>query len=83
MVDVLATTDSIPNDNVSFIQDFSDKKKQKIINALIAIVATAEGKEYLKTLASVDQLEIVNDSFYDNFRETLKDSQIEIEELAN
>jgi len=79
---VLATTTDIPNDNVSFIKDFPQDKRDKIVNALLEIASTDKGKEALKTVYSIAGLEKTDDSFYDAFRAELSKAGIDIEELA-
>jgi len=79
---VLATTTDIPNDNVSFAKDFPADLRDKIVNALLEIAATDEGKEALNTLYSIAGLEKADDSFYDGFRADLSKAGIDIEELA-
>ncbi len=79
---VLATTSEIPNDNVSFIKDFPKDTRDKIVNALLDIAKTEEGKQALNELYSIEGLEPADDSFYDAFRAELSKAGINIEELA-
>ncbi len=79
---VLATTSDIPNDNVSFIKDFPQDLREQIVNALLDISKTEEGKQALNELYSIEGLEPANDSFYDEFRAELSKAGINIEELA-
>ncbi len=79
---VLATTADIPNDNVSFIKDFPQDMRDKIVNALLEIAASDEGKEALDTVYSIEGLEKADDSFYDAFRADLSAAGMDIEELA-
>lgn len=79
---VLATTTQIPNDTVSFIKDFPADLREKIVNALLEIAETEEGKAALKTVYSIAGLQRVDDSFYDAFRADLSKAGIKIEELA-
>ena len=81
-VEVLATTTDIPNDNVSFIQDFPEDKREQIVNALLEISESEEGQEALNTLYSIEGLQEADDSFYDAFRTDLSRAGIDIEELA-
>lgn len=82
VVEVLATTTDIPNDNVSFIADFPEDKREEIVNALLDIAASEEGQEALNTLYSIEGLQEAEDSFYDGFRADLSRAGIDIEELA-
>jgi phosphonate transport system substrate-binding protein len=79
---VLATTVDIPNDNVAFAKDFDAEMRTKIVNALLEIAASDEGKEALDTLYSIENLEAANDSFYDGFRADLSAAGMDIEDLA-
>ncbi|HID33266.1 MAG TPA: phosphate/phosphite/phosphonate ABC transporter substrate-binding protein [Anaerolineae bacterium] len=79
---VLETTSDIPNDNVSFIKEFPQDMREKIVNALLEIANTEEGKQALNQLYSIEGLEPADDSFYDGFRAMLSKAGINIEELA-
>jgi len=79
---VLATTTDIPNDGVDFIKDFPADLRTKIVNALLEIAQTEEGKAALKTIYSIDGLQAVDDSFYDAFRADLSKAGINIEDLV-
>jgi phosphonate transport system substrate-binding protein len=81
-VTILATTPDIPNDNVSFIKDMPEEMRTKIVNALLEISESEEGKEALNTLYSIAGLEKSDDSFYDGFRADLSKAGINIEDLA-
>ncbi len=79
---VLATTTDIPNDSVSFIKDFDPEMREKIVNALLEIAESEEGKAALENLYSIAGLQRADDSFYDGFRADLSKAGIDIEELA-
>ena len=79
---VLATTTDIPNDNVSFTKDFPQDMRDQIVNALVEIAGTEEGKTALNTLYSIESLQKADDSFYDTFRADLSKAGIDIESLA-
>jgi len=79
---VLATTTDIPNDSVSFIKDFDPEMREKIVNALLEIADSEEGKAALENLYSIAGLQRADDSFYDGFRADLSKAGIDIEELA-
>jgi phosphonate transport system substrate-binding protein len=82
VVVVLATTTDIPNDSVSFTKDFDPEMRTQIVNALLEISASDEGKEALNNLYSIDALVAAEDSFYDGFRSDLSKAGMDIEELA-
>ena len=79
---VLATTSDIPNDSVSFIQDFPAEMRTAIVAALLDISASPEGQEALNTLYNIESLVESSDSFYDVFRADLSRAGIDIESLA-
>ena len=78
----IATTADIPNDNVSFIKDFPADQRTKIVNALLEISNSEDGKKALNELYSIEGLEKADDSFYDAFRAELSKAGINIEDLA-
>ena len=82
VVAVLATTTDIPNDSVSFINDFPEEMRQQIVDALLAYSGTDEGKEALNTLYNIEALQPSDDSFYDGFRADLSKAGLDIESLA-
>jgi phosphonate transport system substrate-binding protein len=79
---ILATTTEIPNDTVAFTKDFPAEMRDKIVNALVEIAGTEEGKAALETVYSIAGLEKTQDSFYDAFRADLSKAGMNIEELA-
>jgi len=79
---VLATTTDIPNDSVSFVKDFPADMRDKIVNALLDISASEEGKDALNTLYNIESLVKADDTFYDQFRADLSRAGINVEELA-
>lgn len=79
---VLATTSDIPNDSVSFIQDFPEEMRADVVAALLDIANSPEGQEALNTLYNIETLVDSSDSFYDVFRADLSRAGIDIESLA-
>jgi phosphonate transport system substrate-binding protein len=78
----IATTADIPNDNVSFIKNFPQEERDKIVTALLDIANSEEGKKALNELYSIEGLEKADDSFYDGFRAELSKAGFNIEDLA-
>jgi phosphonate transport system substrate-binding protein len=81
-VTVLATTSEIPNDSVSFAQDFDAEMRQQIEDALLEIAQSEEGLAALENLYSISGLQTADDSFYDTFRADLSKAGMNIEDLA-
>ena len=79
---VIATSPPIPNDNISFRPDFPPELRDKIVNALLTLNDSDEGKAMLKGLFSWQGLEKVDDSFYDGFRQALEAAGMSIEDLS-
>jgi phosphonate transport system substrate-binding protein len=80
---VIALTEDIPNDGVQFIPGINSEMKNKIVDALLQIASTEEGKEALNTAYQWNALEKHGDEFYDPFRQVLQAAGLSIEELNN
>ena len=81
VVQVIETTADIPNDGVQFIPGMDEELKSQIVDALVAISETEEGKEALDTAYSWAGLEQHGDDFYDPFRQVLEASGMSIQDL--
>lgn len=79
---VIAVTDEIPNDNVSVIAGLPDDLLQTVKNGLLAISMTEAGREALQATYGIEALQLVEDSFYDEFRATLEQAGVSVDELA-
>lgn len=80
-VAVIEVSVNIPNDGVQFHPSVSQELRDKIVNALLEIVATEEGKEALNTAYQWTALEKHKDDFYDPFRQVLQAAGIKAQEL--
>ncbi len=78
---VIEVTIDIPNDGMQFVPSMPQEMRDKIVKALLEIVATEEGKEAIWTAYQWEALEEHDDSFYDIFRQVLQASGLNIEEL--
>jgi len=78
---VIELTEDIPNDGVQFSPVVPDDLRERIVDALVEIAETEEGKEALKTAYQWSGLERHGDTFYDKFRQVLQASGLTIEEL--
>ena len=81
VVQIIATTEDIPNDGVQFIPEMDEEMKSTIVDALLAISETEEGQEALDTAYSWAGLEQHGDDFYDPFRQVLEASGMSIQDL--
>jgi len=79
---VIEITADIPNDGVQFHPSVSQEMRDKIVDGLLAIAETDEGKEALKTAYSWTDLEKHGDDFYDQFRQVLQASGMNVEDLV-
>lgn len=82
VVAVMATSDAIPNDNLSVVKGFPKDVSDKLAAGLQQVLTTEDGKQALKTLYSVEALEPIGDDFYDTFRATLSKAGINAADLV-
>ncbi len=80
-VAVIEVSVNIPNDGVQFHPSVSEDLRGKIVNALLEIAATEEGKEALNTAYQWTALEAHDDTFYDPFRQVLQAAGINVKDL--
>ncbi len=71
----------IPNDGVQFTKNFPADTKQKLVDALIKIISTEEGKAAMDAAYEWDGLEVHDNSFYDSFRQLLDAAGVTAEDL--
>jgi phosphonate transport system substrate-binding protein len=81
VVNVIEVTADIPNDGVQFSTAMPQELRDKVVNGLLAIAATDEGKDALHVAYSWDGLEVHGDDFYDPFRQVLQASGLSIDQL--
>lgn len=81
VVQVIFVTTDIPNDGVQYAPSMPRELRDQINNALIAISETEAGAEALDVAYSWNALQIVDDTFYDPFRQVLDAAGISAEEL--
>ncbi len=69
---IVALTDSIPNDTVTFRRGIPDQVKQALVAALEKFSQTNDGQTILRDLYDIDGLTPATDADYDVVRQTLK-----------
>jgi len=75
---VWMTDPVIPNDNVSFAPDMPADMRAKIVEALLSLAGSDEGKALLKNGGyDIQGLKVVDDTFYDAFRVYLQASGVD------
>lgn len=79
-VEILTLTGEIPNDPIIFAKDMPEEMKQTVVDTFLKFVKTPEGKESLKKLSSVDELQPATDADYDIVREMVKEAGLNPEE---
>ncbi len=79
---VVATSDDIPNDNVSVIAGLPQDVADKLTQGLMAIAATEDGAKALTDTYGIEKFQATDDTFYDGFRSMLDQADIDIAELA-
>jgi phosphonate transport system substrate-binding protein len=78
---VIEVSVNIPNDGVQFHPSVPKELRDQIVNALLELVNTEEGKEALNTAYQWTALERHDDSFYDPFRQVLQAAGINVKDL--
>ncbi len=78
---VIAVTVKIPNDGVQFSPSVPTEIRDKVVQALLDIVQTEDGKKALNTAYQWTGLQKADDSFYDPFRQLLQASGMNVEQL--
>lgn len=78
---VIAIEPDIPNDGVQFQKSVPADVRQQVVDGLLAIAATEEGKEALDTAYSWQELTVADDSIYDPFRQILQAAGVSAEDL--
>jgi phosphonate transport system substrate-binding protein len=69
---VLEESGNIPNDGVQFSPSVAKDLQGQIVDGLLAIMTTPEGKAAINTAYQWTALEKHDDSFYDSFRQVLQ-----------
>ncbi|HEY9595406.1 MAG TPA: phosphate/phosphite/phosphonate ABC transporter substrate-binding protein, partial [Spirochaetia bacterium] len=80
-VAVLKVSGNIPNDGVQFHPSVSAALRDRIVNALLDIIKTPEGKTAINTAYQWTAFEKHDDSFYDGFRQVLQAAGVTAEVL--
>jgi phosphonate transport system substrate-binding protein len=71
-VKVVQVSANIPNDGLQFHPSVPQAMRDKIVNALLEIIKTDEGKKAINTAYQWTDLVVKDDSFYDPFRQVLQ-----------
>jgi phosphonate transport system substrate-binding protein len=74
----VAVTDEIPNDNVAFAPTVPQEIRDQITEALITMTENEEDLTILNSVYEWEGLVLVDDTFYDAFRQTLQQSGVDV-----
>lgn len=72
-VSILTTTDAIPNDPIVFGKHVPDDIRKNIMDAMLKLIETPEGKEAFYSLYGITGFKASNDKVYDQVRNMLTD----------
>lgn len=81
-VKIIELTDPIPNDPIVFREGMPEEMKDKVVDALMAYIATQEGKDVFHDLYGVTDFVRSSDAEYDGVRDMLKKLGKSATELA-
>ena len=81
VIQVIYITGDVPNDGVQYSPVMTREMRDEINNALLAIAETEAGQEALDTAYQWNALQVIDDSFYDAFRQVLDAAGVNVEEL--
>ena len=81
VVSIIQTSVDIPNDGLQFASSVPEEIRTQIVDALLKIAETDEGKEALDTAYEWTALEKHGDEFYDPFRQLLDAAGVDVEKL--
>lgn len=78
---IIARTEAIPNDNVTFTKDLPENARKNIRKALLDLSKTEDGKRILQAMADIDGLAEVKDEAYNPVRELIKSRGLDIKKI--
>jgi phosphonate transport system substrate-binding protein len=82
-IKIIEITEKIPNDPFVFRKNFPLALEKKFIKALKKFLSTEKGKQAFKNIYSVTGVVEADDSDYDNLREIIKATDIDINQFIN
>lgn len=81
VISVIHVSTDIPNDGLQFASSVPEDIRTQIVDALLKIADTEEGKEALNTAYQWTALQKCDNSFYDPFRQLLDAAGVDIESM--
>lgn len=79
---VIAVEPEIPNDGIQFVTGFPEDVKATLVKGILALFETEEGLAAMDAAYQWSGMEEHDDTFYDQFRQILDASGMNIEDLA-
>lgn len=80
-VKILSLSEPITNDPIVFRKEMPEEMKNKIVDTMMAFVATPEGKDAFKAIYGITEIKKATDADYDAARAMLKTAGANVEEL--
>jgi phosphonate transport system substrate-binding protein len=71
----------IPNQTIAYTGSLADAAKVDLTRAFLQLAASVDGKAALRTVFQIEALEVANVSLYDEFRDFVQASGLELNEL--
>ena len=81
-IKVIKESVPIPNDTISFQPSVPADVRDQIVGVFQDLTTTDQGLEILNTVYSWSGVQVVDDTFYDGFRQQLEAAGMSIEDLA-
>ena len=81
VVKVIFQTSDVPNDGVQYVPSLSGEIRTQLNDAFLAIAATEEGVEAMDIAYQWGGLALLDDTFYDQFRQLLDAAGIDAADL--
>ena len=78
---IISLSEPITNDPIMFRKDMPEEMKNKIVEAMVAFVATPEGKEAFKAIYGVTEVKKATDADYEAVRVMIKSLEKETADL--
>ena len=79
---VIAVEPEIPNDGIQFVTGFPEDVKDTLVKGILALFETEEGLAAMDAAYQWSGMKVHDDTFYDQFRQILDASGMNIEDLA-
>ncbi len=72
----------IPYDTLTFSGSLSEDMRRALLRAFVDLMSTPDGKSAMQTLYGIDAMQVTQDSQYDDFRQAVKASGLDLSTLV-